>query len=336
MKSVIGFIATSIPLVLMVQAPVFGEVTVERSERGAVVKIDGELFTEYLIQAGQSPAMWPVIGPAGAEMTRRYPVGPQRTGETTDHPHHQSMWFTHDKVNGADFWAANVQSAAGDADSDDSKGARIVHREFAALESDGATARIVARNDWMNGEVRICEDERTIVFGTREGGDRWIDFTIVLKAAEGDVSFGDTKEGTFAVRVADSMRFEAQPGGRVVNSEGQVDDEAWGMPARWVDYAGPIAVAGVSDPRHNETAGILIMSHPTSFRPVPRWHVRGYGLFAANPFGEHDFPSTKAAKQGATTIPCGDELVLRYRVVLHRGATDVAAMEAAFDEFAAE
>ena len=78
--------------------------------------------------------------------------------------------------------------------------------------SNGETATIVTRNDWMNGDKRICEDERTLVFGTRPDGSRWIDFTITIKATDGDVTFGDTKEGTFAVRVADSMRVDAKTG----------------------------------------------------------------------------------------------------------------------------
>src|SRR5690606_12705722 len=156
--------------------------------------------------------------------------------------------------------------------------------------------------DWMDGSRRVLRDERVVVFGRRAGGDRWIDFTITLQANDGDVTFGDTKEGTFAVRVADSMRVEAEQGGRFENSAGQVTGEAWGMPARWVDYTGPV---------RGQTVGIAIMSHPASFRPEPRWHVREYGLFAANPFGEEDFPDDEAAEQGAVTIKRGDELTLR-------------------------
>ena len=54
--------------------------TAERSERGVVVKIDGQLFAEYLTKAGTSPAIWPIIGPTGKPMTRSYPVGPREAG----------------------------------------------------------------------------------------------------------------------------------------------------------------------------------------------------------------------------------------------------------------
>ncbi|MEX0612693.1 MAG: PmoA family protein [Pirellulales bacterium] len=330
------YIAITVVFVFMVPVPVLADISAEPSERGVIVKMDGELFTEYLTKAGQAPAMWPVIGPTGKPMTRSYPAGPTQKGETRDHPHHQSVWFTHDQVNGVDFWKANVNAAAGDSDPGPKQGPHIAHRVFTEVESNGQTARIVTRNDWMNGEQRICEDERTTVCGVRENGDRWIDFTITIHATDGDVTFGDTKEGTFAVRVADTMRVEAKRGGRIINSAGQVDDDAWGLPARWVDYTGPVdAVAGVSDPSHKAVVGIAMMSHPTSFRPVPRWHVRGYGLFAANPFGQRDFPQPDAAEQGAVTIKGGDSLTLRYRLLLHRGTTESADIDAAFAEFAA-
>jgi hypothetical protein len=245
-------------------------------------------------------------------------------------------------VSGANFWEANVNDDKGD------RGPHIAHREFMEVKNSGETAKIVTRNDWMNGDERICEDQRKLVFGTRPNGDRWIDFTITLKATDGDVTFGDTKEGTFAVRVADPMRVEAKLGGRIVNSDGLVDEAAWGIPARWVDYTGPAAVAGLSEagsaraagspqspapnPQH---VGIAIMSHPKSFRPVPRWHVRTYGLFTANPFGKSDFPKPELSDQGPTTIKNGDSLTLRYRILLHKGPTDERHIEEAFEEFAA-
>lgn len=310
------------------------EVTVERSERGAVVKIDGKLFTEYLTKAGRSPSLWPVIGPTGKEMTRRWPTGPARDGnrETNDHPHHQSLWFTQDKMNGVDYWQANVNDDV-ELKNEAAKRARVDHRELVELKS-GDTARVVTRNDWMNGDKRICEDERTLEFGTGPDGARWIDFTITLKPVDDDLKIGDTKEGAFAMRVADTMRVEAKAGGRIVNNEGLVNDAAWGLPAKWVDYTGFVTPEDAKVGDEQEVVGICIMSHPKSFRPVPRWHARTYGLFGANPFGQHEFPKPELADQGPVTIKKGDALTLRYRVLLHPGRTDAKQLNEAFDEFA--
>jgi hypothetical protein len=154
-----------------------------------------------------------------------------------------------------------------------------------------------------------------------------MDFQIKVKATDGDVTFGDTKEGTFALRVADSMRVDAKQGGKITNSEGQTNADAWGLPARWVDYTGPV---------DGEIVGIAMFSHPESFRPVPRWHVRTYGLFTANPFGQRDFPKPELADQGAVTLKKGESLTLRYRVLVHASETDRPALEQAFQEFAAK
>jgi len=47
------------------------EITAERSQRGAVVKIDGQLFTEYLVRSGTKPVLWPIIGPSGKPISER-------------------------------------------------------------------------------------------------------------------------------------------------------------------------------------------------------------------------------------------------------------------------
>jgi hypothetical protein len=290
------------------------DVTVERSDRGAVVEIDGRPFTEYRIKAGQQPALYPVIGPAGRPVTRTYPFAKPDKDGTDDHPHHQSFWLTHGDVNGIDFWATNK------ANGKRGRGPRIVHREFVDTAS-GDVGKIVTRNDWLDGDKRICEDERSFTFGSGPGDSRWIDFALTIKATDADVTFGDTKEGAFSVRVADSMRVDAKKGGRISNSEKQINGDAWGQPARWVDYTGPV---------EGETVGITFMSHPKSFRPTPRWHVRTYGLFAANPFGNKDFSATD---QGPVTIKKGDSTTFKYRVWLHKGATNVDQIEEVYREF---
>jgi hypothetical protein len=271
------------------------EVTLEKTPQGVTVKLDGQPFTEYLIKSGSKPILWPVIGPTGKRVTRNWPMEKHVPGETDrDHPHQRSLWFTHGDVNGIDFWS-------------EGKGI-IEHREFVRVES-GPEATIVTRNDWLSpdGSKLQCQDERTLVFGG-DANMRWIDVTVAIKATNGPVVFGDTKEGSFGVRVASSMRVDSKQGGHIVNSEGLKDAAAWGKPAAWVDYFGPV---------DGDMVGIAILNHPSSFRFPTCWHVRTYGLFAANPFGQKDFPP--GAKQGEYTLPAGETLTLRYRVLLHKG-----------------
>ena len=152
---------------------------------------------------------------------------------------------------------------------------------------------------------------------------RWIDFTITIKALDKPVKFGDTKEGTFGLRLAETISVDAKKGGQIVNSNGQLDNNAWGKAAEWVDCYGPL---------DSETVGIAILNHPSSFRYPTYWHVRGYGLFAANPFGLRDFSGDKK-KDGSYTIQPGEQITLRYRVIFHRGDEKVGKIAEAFSSY---
>src|SRR6185295_2116583 len=117
-----------------------------------------------------------------------------------------------------------------------------------------------------------------------------------------EVVFGDTKEGSFGVRMASSIRVDSKQGGEIVNSDGLTNQAAWGKPAAWVDYHGPV---------DGQQVGLAILNHPSSFRYPTYWHVRTYGLFAANPFGLHDFTGSA---QAAYVLPANQSFTLRYRV----------------------
>ena len=236
------------------------------------------------------------------------------TQETKDHVHHRSLWFTHGSVNGVDFWGETPKGKTG----------TIVHRKFVTIAS-GEQARIVTDNDWLapSGK-KVCEDRRSLTFGVL-GDARWIDFDITLRASEGPVSFGDTKEGSFALRVAESLAVDSHRGGRIVNSRGQTNAAAWGKPAEWVDYHGPVG---------GHMVGIAIFNHPSSFRYPTGWHVRTYGLFAANPFARKGFNGLEGTQGMSYVLPAGQELVFRYRVFLHRGDEKAGKVAEAFAEYA--
>jgi hypothetical protein len=144
-----------------------------------------------------------------------------------------------------------------------------------------------------------------------------------VKATAGPVTFGDTKEGAFGVRVPTTMDVNSKMGGKIVNAEGLMDDAAWGKQSPWVDYFGPV---------EGETLGVAILNHPSSFRYPTYWHVRTYGLFAANPFGVKDFTKDKE-KSGAYTIESGKTMNLRYRVIFHSGDQAAAKIADRFAEY---
>ena len=279
--------------------------------RRVKVAVGGEPLTEYIPDDGPKPFLYPLLGPKGAEMTRSFPMK-KVDGETLDHPHHRSLWYAHGSVNGVDFWS--ILPGAGSI------------RETSRMPLvDGPVVGVIqTADDWLDaGGKLVATDERVVRFyATRKA--RVLDFDVNLRApANGPaVVLGDTKEGTFALRVATSMDVTAKKGGKIVTSDGLVDKAAWGKPAAWVDYTGPVG---------GQTLGIAVLNHPSSFRFPTTWHVRDYGLFAANPFGWHDFGRKET---GQTTIAPGESLHFGYRIILHEGATDPAHLNQAASAYA--
>jgi hypothetical protein len=277
------------------------------------INVEGKLFTRLVAERdAPRPYLFPIIGPGGVGMTRQFPMHAKVEGEDQDHPHHRSLWFTHGSVAGVDFW------------SEGSKTGRIRQTKVVATESGPVFGKIETRNEWITPEgKKVLDDFRTLTFFPLERGESFIDLNIVLTAADGDVVFGDTKEGSFGIRLAESMK--ESRGGVIVNSAGQHGmKEAWGKPAEWVDYSGKVA---------GQHVGVAIFDHPSSFRHPTHWHVRDYGLFAANPFGYHDFYGD-AAKNGSFTLEKGKSMTFHYRVFLHRGGAEDAKVREAYRAFA--
>lgn len=278
------------------------------------IKLGGAPFATHVV-GERKPYLFPVLGPGDRRFTRAYPMESVE-GEERDHPHQRSFWFTHGNVNGIDFWAADPKNPP------NPKFGTIQERVRVAAVSGLAAGHLLTRNDWLGPDgKRICEDQREFRFWT-DGQARYIDLDVTLTASDGPVVFGDTKEGSFGLRVPSSIDVKRGTGGRIVNADGVTNQAAWGKASPWVDYSGPIA---------GRTAGIAIFNHPQSFRYPTTWHVRDYGLFAANPFGYKDFGR---AASGEYRLEPGQSLQLRYRVMLHEGGAAQADVAGRFAGYA--
>ena len=272
------------------------------------VEINGQLFTEYHYKDAAKPYCYPIIGPTLAGMTRDWPMK-TTPGEQHDHPHHRGFWVGHGDVNGVDVWTDKGP-----------KTGRIVHDSFEQLKSAWDCGVIKTRNSWVDSEGNVlCTDgEKLTFYNPGDEPVRMFDFEITFHATNGTVVLGDTKEGTVALRIAESMRLVKPtpkgqapiPGaGHIVNSEGQRDGDVWGKRADWVDYYGPV---------DGRIVGVAIFDHPSNLRHPTTWHARDYGLLAANPFGLHDFLG-KREGAGKYKIRKGKSLTLKYRIFLHQG-----------------
>jgi hypothetical protein len=285
-------------------------ITFVHKGRNILVRRDDKLWTElHIDDARNKPFFFPLVGPTGDSYTRAYPMM-MVPGEDRDHPHQKSWWFTHGNVDGVDFW------------SEGDKFGTIRQTAVREVVSGPVLGRLRSRNEWIApGGGKLCGDERTITF-YRTSRTRVIDFEIAITATDGPATFRDTKEGMFGLRVASTMDVDKKAGGKITNAEGLTDEKAWGQASAWVDYVGPV---------NGKLVGIAVLNHPQSFRFPTTWHVRTYGLFAANPFGWHDFGKPA---QGDHTIPRGQKIAFGYRVILHEGDTESASLPRLFTAFA--
>jgi len=289
-------------------------VKIVKADKKLKVEINGKLFTEYNYQDVPRPFFYPVIGPAGVSIIRHWPMK-EGKDEARDHRHHRSLWFTHGEVNGHDFWTEGRGSG------------KIFHDKFEKITSGRDVGIIQSRNKWVarDGKV-VCTDTRTHRFYNRPDG-QIMDFEITIHASNGRVVLGDTKEGSMAIRLAPTMRVEGKVGkGHIINSEGHRDGAAWGKRADWCDYYGPV---------NGEIVGVAIFDHPSNPKHPTWWHVRTYGLFAANPFGVHDFEK-KPAGAGDIIIPDGESLTFKYRFYFHKGDQVQAKVAEQYRQYAAE
>ena len=303
--------------------------TVSLARDGSRIKvaIDGQPFTAfYFGSEATKPYLHPLRTADGTVVTRGYPMQ-EIAGEQTDHRHHRGAWFSHGNVNSVDFWANEPEQR--------NRGMRkgvIAHRSIDLLRSGTGSGEIAASFDWDGPRGKTLLRERRSMVFRRIDGSNVVDFDIVLRAESDQVKFGDTKEGTFAVRMATELeeqhvRAKGIPRTGTIRNARDATTEAntWGKRSPWVDYSGMIA---------GKPKGIAIFDHPANPKHPTYWHVRGYGLFAANAFGEHDFHADRS-RDGSITIAKGETLRFRYRMVIHQGLGDRAAVERMYRAWAA-
>lgn len=262
------------------------------------VAVDGQLFCEYRYQDIRQPILYPLIGPNGQALTRSYPLDVV-AGEERSDPQHQSLWFSHSNVNGKDFWTA-------------ADGCRIEHLRF--FPSKQANV-IHSQNIWMDGQGKaLCLDERRISFVV-EKDLRWIDYEVTLFASEGAVTFGQSKEGGMAIRLAAPLRLEGEvAAGRALNSEDESGEDLQGSRASWVDY---------STGRGAAAYGLAIFDHPENPGHPSRWNARENGLCAATPFSAAVLELAK-----------GERKTFRYRILMHKGDVDSAGVGQLYEKYA--
>lgn len=301
-------------------------VKLTRSGNSIEVSVGGQPFTTYYFESEYSkPFLQPLRTADGIIVTRGIPVGnvipPAHEHDKSLEPHQRALYFGHGDINGNSFWVEKVFSKYYHTPS--LKYGRLVFKKLDEMKS-GRNSGVIRATFDMQGE-----DGNTFAQQTQEyrfegdAKERIIDCDYVIRAGNAPVVFGDTKEGTFGIRLAPQLD---APGGRMVNSEGgHGESEVWGKRAEWVDVDGTI---------QGEKLGVAVFDSPNSFRHPTYWHARGYGLLAANPFGLSFFYNDPK-HNGSYTLPAGQSIHFQYRVVIHQGSYQQAGISQMYRDYAA-
>jgi Methane oxygenase PmoA len=305
-------------------ATAFAQVKIVGEDSRIHVEINGKPYSDFVVKSDEAmkPYLYPLRSADGTIVTRHWPMEKVSAIEPVDHQHQRGVWFGPDIVNGFDFWNNERSYKKTDISG------YIKLNKVSALRSGKKDGNIAASFDWIDPKgTKIVEEWRVMIFHDLPKL-RIIDFQIELTAVT-QVKFGDGKDCCFGIRIAPELQEEKiiktkgkpdvtipGPPGVISNSEGKTSEkEVWGKPADWCDYSGQI---------NGEKLGIAIFDNPKNSRRA-RWHVRGYGLFAANPFGQSAFSGDKS-QDGSVTVQPGDKLHFNYRVVIHGPDADLAKL----------
>lgn len=304
-------------LLILLAAPVWGQLpsakpvprvqAVPLPHHITSFQLDGrELTACHYDPQDMRPFWYPIRASRDISLTRMgHPHDP------LTHSHHNSVWVTHNSLNGLDFWGDYAK-----------KQGRIINvevsREGYEDSDDYASMRMV--NHWINEadqSVQLIEVRRTEVRPV-DGAKSWfLIMDLEYAPPKGKTAtFGASGFGLVAVRVAKSLGVH-DGGGRLLNSEGQVNEKGmFRLPARWVDYSGRIT--------NEETgfAGMTLMNHPMNPHNPTAYHVRDDGWMGACLSLDTPLDVTEAKK-----------LRVRYGLWVHDGLPTPEAIEAQWKNF---
>ena len=276
-------------------------VNAERIGNRIDVTIGNVFFTSYRFEEDEKyPFFFPVNSPvSGGSVTS------MRNGM---YPHHSSLFFGCDRVNGGNYWQEGLERG------------RIISIGARVLETGGDKAVIKDECIWKRPDAGApILDRRIITVTAPAEGIFQLDFDIEMEMLE-DVEILATNHSLFSVRMAEDL--SVKQGGVMVNSEGKSGEkETFGQRAAWMDYYGRRAATGYE--------GIAVMQHPSNkWFPSP-WFTRDYGFMSPTPM---NWP----ADGKSTSLRKGEKLKLRYRVIVHGGTVTDAGIAGLYEQYKVE
>ncbi|MBW6501459.1 MAG: PmoA family protein, partial [Bacteroidales bacterium] len=269
---------------VIVTIPLSGaKITAEKVGSKIHVTIDGKFFTSYVFSEDEKyPFFYPVNGPVSG--------GSVTSMRNAVYPHHTSLFFGCDMVNGGNYWQEGLERG------------RIISVNAQIERQGGDTVIITDECIWSRpGALSPVKDTRRYVITSPSATMTRIDVEITMEMLM-DVHIRRTNHSLFSARMAADLAVTS--GGTMINAEGaKGEKETFGKGSAWIDYYGK---------RGEGVEGLAILQHPSNaWYPSP-WFTRDYGFISPTPMywpenGEETF------------LKKGTRLPLRYRVLVHAG-----------------
>jgi hypothetical protein len=257
------------------------------------------LVTSYRAHPTQKyPYFYPLTGPvSGLSLT---------TESGSSYPHHRSLLFACDRVNGANYWQGDVPAG------------QIVSKGPTLGTCTPDSAEILDQCEWHKpGEPVVMRDTRAFKISVAGPRLRMIDARITWTAVT-NVTVLKTNHSLFALRAARDIT--PWGGGTLVNANGQQGEKAtFGQAAAWCAYYGK------REGNPSLVEGIALLDHPKNPWSPCKWFTRDYGFISPTPMNFVD---------KSWELPAGKSVALRYRVLLFAGDPQEAQIERLYKEWA--
>ncbi len=282
-------------------------IQITRSEEGFLVTENGQAVLFYQLapkslngEYARSNYIHPLHDLDGGVLTEDFPA---------DHLHQRGI-----------FWAWHQVFVQGKRVSDqwttENSIWEVVDTEIVRVGSESAAIKVAFNwksPKWLDGHGKqkaFVEETAVVRIHRAEDEIRKIDFDIRLVALEDGVSIGGSEDdkgyGGFSarVRMPSDIRFTGRAG--------KLTPQTMQMEAGpWVDFSGSYDSSG-------KKSGVAILVHPSTANFPQPWILRAQRSMQ-NPV----YPGNRAVP-----LPLGKPLILRYRMVIHRGdASDVGLDE---------
>ena len=284
------------------------------------IDIGGQPFTNlYMGVEANKPFLYPLRTASGKKVTRGFPLEPQ-PGDPTDRPHQKGLWIGAEEL--SDQKSGRMDLWENDSSYHDRPDlGRIVFKDVLNTEMKADRGSFTMLSNWVSrqGESVLAETRKMTFYAT-PADCRMFDVDLTLKATV-DLTFHDHHDSVIGMRLGPA--FDEKNGGRPLNAQGlEGEANVRGKRSEWIDWQAVV---------NGEKVGVALMDHPSNFSWPTRWHVRSNGVLIASPFGQKDFDP--AFPLITTLLRNGEELHLRYRVLIHPLSTDVGSV---YRKFAAE